>query len=368
MSTSFRTYRAIKRSLMQALRARGQSHQEQHINTLALLICGIVGAQHVQFAKVIEHAPFRRRKNESMVTRLRRWVQHEDVTPEWLYLPFAKAVLASLSSATLTLILDGSAIGRGCVVLMASVVYHRRAIPIAWVVVRGKKGHLPQDTHCALVQQLQTLVPTDAVVTVLGDGEFDGTTLQATIRAAHWHYVCRTATNILVTARDTHFHIGDLPLQAGCSVAVTDAYVTEAAYGPVTVIGWWENGYKEPLYLLTAWNDADAAIERYRLRFLIETLFSDHKSRGFQVHKSHLTEPARIARLLIGTSLAYLWLVGVGVFAHQQGWIAQFHRADRCDLSLFQVGCRAISYALREGLHFPVTFLPPPRFEQMSVR
>lgn len=368
MSTSFRTYRAIKRALMQALHVRGQSHQEQHIITLALMICGIVGAQHVQFAKVIEHTPFRQRKNESMVTRLRRWVQHDDVTPEWLYLPFATSVLASLSATALTLIVDGSTIGRGCMVLMASVVYRKRAIPIAWLVVRGKKGHLPQEMHCALIQQLQTLVPNDAAVTLLGDGEFDGITLQATIRAAGWHYVCRTATNIVVTAHDTRFHMGDLPLQAGNSVAVSDASITEAAYGPVTVIGWWEEGCKEPIYLVTDWSDADAATECYRLRFHIETLFSDHKSRGFQLHKSHLTNPARIARLLIATSLAYLWLLAVGIFAHQQRWIARFHRTDRCDLSLFQVGCRAITYALREGLRFPVTFLPPPHLEQMSVR
>jgi hypothetical protein len=33
----------IKRSLMQALRVRGQSHQEQHINTLALYLSNNLG-------------------------------------------------------------------------------------------------------------------------------------------------------------------------------------------------------------------------------------------------------------------------------------------------------------------------------------
>lgn len=72
MSTSFRTYRAVKQALMQALHVRGQSQAESHIITLALMICGIVGSRQVQFAKVVEQAPVRGRKNERMITRFRR--------------------------------------------------------------------------------------------------------------------------------------------------------------------------------------------------------------------------------------------------------------------------------------------------------
>ena len=57
MLISFQTYRTIKRTLAQVLHTRRASHQEQYLNTLALLVCGIVSAQHVQFAQVAEHAP-----------------------------------------------------------------------------------------------------------------------------------------------------------------------------------------------------------------------------------------------------------------------------------------------------------------------
>jgi hypothetical protein len=36
----------------------------------------------------------------------------------------------------------------------------------------------------------------------------------------------------------------------------------------------------------------------------IETFFSDQKSRGFNLHKSHVSDPARLARLLIAACLA----------------------------------------------------------------
>jgi len=122
MHINFQTYRTIKRTLAQALRVRRDSHQEQHLTTLAVLICGIVGAHHVPCAPIADHAPIRGQKNESLITRFRRWVTHATVTPEARWLPFARAVLQGLASVPLTIVRSGTTAGRGWVVLMARVV------------------------------------------------------------------------------------------------------------------------------------------------------------------------------------------------------------------------------------------------------
>jgi len=356
MHINFHTYRTIKRSLAQVLHTRAGSHAEQHLNTLTLLICGIVGAQHVQFDKLASHAPIRGRKNESLITRYRRFVKHKHITADAIWLPFARPLLNGLAQLPLTILLDGTTAGRGCVVLMASLVYRGRAIPLLWTVVKGKKGHLGEQEHCALIRRLQALIPSDATVTVLGDGEFDGTELQATIRAHNWEYVCRTATNILIAAAKRVFTVGDLPLARGEAVYMTDVRMTAKQYGPILLLAVWDAKQKEPIYLITSLADPDDAFERYRLRFRIECMFANHKSRGFRLDKSHLAAPERLARLVIASSLAYVWLHAAAGFAQAQGWVEQFHRADRCDLGLFQIGLRAIQYALREGLRVPVSF------------
>jgi hypothetical protein len=46
---------------------------------------------------------------------------------------------------------------------------------LAWMVVQGQKGHFPQASHCALLAQIQPLIPPGTEVTFLGDGKFDGT-------------------------------------------------------------------------------------------------------------------------------------------------------------------------------------------------
>jgi len=359
MHINFQTYRTIKRSLAQVLHTRADSHAEQHLNTLTLLICGIVGAQHVQFDKLASHAPIRGRKNESLITRYRRFVKHKDITAEAIWLPFARPLLAGLAQLPLTILLDGTTAGRGCVVLMASLVYRGCAIPVLWTVVKGKKGHLPEQEHCALIRRLQELVPPDATVTLLGDGEFDGIELQSAIRARNWEYVCRTATNILISAANRVFTVGDLPLVRGEAVYMVDVRMTAKQYGPILLLAVWDAKHNEPIYLITSLADPNDAYERYRLRFRIECMFANHKSRGFRIEKSHLAAPERLARLLIATSLAYVWMHAAAGFAQAHGWVEQFHRGDRCDLGVFQIGLRAIQYALREGLRVPVSFRLP---------
>src|SRR2546430_11909093 len=58
----------------------------------------------------------------------------------------------------------------------------------------------------------------------------------------------------------------------------------------------------------------------YKKRFRIETFFSDQKSRGFNIHKSHLTDPQRLSRLLIASCLAYIWLVYLGALCQKERW------------------------------------------------
>jgi hypothetical protein len=66
--------------------------------------------------------------------------------------------------------------------------------------------------------------------------------------------------------------------------------------------------------LITNLTDAGKVREIYSNRFWIEEMFSDHKSRGLNLESTRLTDPDRIERLLVTVSLAYLWIMEVGVF------------------------------------------------------
>jgi hypothetical protein len=103
-------------------------------------------------------------------------------------------------------------------------------------------------------------------------------------------------------------------------------------------------------------DSAEQACRLYAKRFRIETFFSDQKSRGFHLHKSHLSNQTRLERLLVAACLAYIWIVYLGSLCEQDGWMMIIHRGDRCDLSLFQMGLRLLDHFLNEDFLIPVAF------------
>lgn len=352
MRDTYRRYRAIAQCLLQ-LYPQACGHQRRHLATLALLITGIVGSQHTQLPKVVEQTPGGRAADESVVMRFRRWLKHDSVTYSRWMLPVAQALISMLGRQRLVFVIDGSTVGRGCMCLMISVLYQRRALPLVWLVVKARKGHLPETLHCTLLEQLAALVPREASVTILGDGEYDGCDWQAAITARKWQYVCRTASDILLTIPARTISMSDLAPERGEIVAVEQARITAAQYGPINALAVWEAKYDHPIYLVTTYADLEEAVAVYRRRAQIETYFSDLKSRGFRINRSHLSDPQRLARLLIASTLAYLWVIYLGVVARRDPARGRFHRAARCDLSLFSLGLRLLAYCLRHRRTIP---------------
>ena len=357
MSDNLRQYRAIRDALIQGYPGEPKGQFARHLVTLAALISGIVASKSTQLPQVASNVPDGN-KPESRIKRFARWVHNDTVTEQQYFFPYADVLLTHLALQTLVLVMDGSVVGRGCVALMVHVVYKGRALPLAWLVRQGKKGHFPEALHITLLEQVQRRIPAGAQVVLLGDGEFDGTTLQQTMQDYHWSYGVRTGSNITVMWDGETFRCETVAscIKPGTLVELTDVRVTEAAYGPVMLLCCWAKGYQEPLYLITNMASADEACRLYAKRFRIETFFSDQKSRGFHVHKSHISEPTRLARLLIAACLAYIWIVYLGARCEQEGWVRIIHRGDRCDLSLFQLGLRLLDYLLNEGCTIPVAF------------
>jgi hypothetical protein len=358
MGDNLRRYRAIKTALKQLYPKTVKGNQARHMNTLAALISGIVGSRRVSLPEVASKMPDGA-KRESRVKRFARWMQNERIDTEVYFLPFARDLLAVLAERTLVLAIDGSEVGRGCMTLMVSVLYRKRALPVAWLVVEGNKGHLPEDTHLMLVEQVQAVIPDEADVIFLGDGEFDGIDLQHALAAAGWFYVCRTAKNIQLCEEGFWFSFEDLGITPDRCISIPNVQFTQHAYGPVLAIAWWDAAYDAPIYLVTNLELAEEACDWYRKRFRIETFFSDQKSRGFHLNKSHLADPQRLARLMVAACLAYLWIIFLGVLAKRDSWVAIIHRTDRCDLSLFQLGLALLDHFLNEDLPIPVAFQVP---------
>jgi hypothetical protein len=361
MSDNLRVYRAIHQSLHQLYPSEPKGDFARHLTTLAMLITGVVQSRKSQLPAVAGKVPDGNRP-PSRIKRMTRWLKNGRITPEAFYLPFAQALLASLSGP-LVLVIDSSEVGDGCCTWMVSVIYQKRALPLAWTVANRPKGHASDEEHLTLLQSVRSFLPAGRTVIFLGDGEFDGVPVQTALSEWGWEYVLRTAKNRQIGepfGEDAlWFRFSRLAVSPGETLWIENARFTKAGFGPVLVIATWPPDGDEPVYLVSNLPTAGEACFWYRKRFRIETFFSDQKSRGFHLHKSHLSDPERLARLMIGTCLAYLWIVFLGVRAKQGGGQEKLHRKSRCDWSLFRLGLAWLDELLNQCLDIPF-FLSPP--------
>jgi len=357
MSDNLRRYRAIRQALKQCYPGEPSGRLAQHLTTLAAFISGIVGSKSSQLPSIATKVP-ERAKPDSRVKRLSRWLDNDAILEAVYFLPYAEMLLTQLAFETLVLVMDGSGVGRGCCALMMHVIYKGRALPLAWRVRQCPKGHFPEGLHIALVELVSNLIPEGTKVVFRGDGEFDGRKLQETMNEAGWWYACRTSKGNTATWEDETFYVEELGacLKPGRLIELKEVECTREAYGPVLLLCCWAKGHAEPLYVVSNMSSAEEAIDYYKKRFRIETFFSDQKSRGFNIQKSHLTDPQRLSRLLIASCLAYIWLVYLGSLCKKDGWQSIIHRRKRCDLSLFQLGLRLLEHFLNERLPIPVQF------------
>ena len=353
MSDTQRRFREIRRSFHGLYPFEDEGNVARHLNTLTAMICGIIGSQKTNLPQMAGKSPANGRMQESLIKRFSRWINNDAIEQELYLFPYTKALVACFSNLPLTLVIDGSAVGRGCVALIINLVYKNRALPLAVLVKKGNKGHFPETDHIELVKKLRTLIPQRQDVTFLGDGEFDGIDLLDYLRSFGWHYVCRTAKNSLITHYGFTFALQTRQVSPGYFLHFENIEFTDKAYGPVQAIIWWEKGYEEPLYLVSNISDPTHARHAYRKRFSIETFFSDQKSRGFHLHKSHLSDPDRLQRLMIPACLAYIWIVYLGIITQESGEVCFIHRLKRCDLGLFQIGLRTLERCFNEEEDLP---------------
>ena len=175
MTDRYRVYTKVKKMLKQTLKL---NHPGQVV-TLAMMISGIVMGRNAQLSVMSSEIPGET-KEKSIEMRMRRWVK-DQIEVETVYMPFAQQILEALAHLPLVLAMDGSQAGRGCMVLMVGVLYQKRALPIAWLVYKGKKGHATAERHIQALEKVVPLLPEGSEVVLLGDAEYDNTEMIAWI-------------------------------------------------------------------------------------------------------------------------------------------------------------------------------------------
>jgi hypothetical protein len=92
MSDNLRRYRAIRDALKPAYPTPPTGNFARHLNTLAVLISGIVGSKSTQLPHIATKVP-EGTKPESRVKRLTRWLDNDRILEEVYFFPYAALFL-----------------------------------------------------------------------------------------------------------------------------------------------------------------------------------------------------------------------------------------------------------------------------------
>jgi len=244
--------------------------------------------------------------------------------------------------------------------LTVALVYRRRTLPLAWRVYRGEKGHVTAAQVIALVTYVATFLPAQSPVWLIGDSGFHAVEFLRWLHQRHWHFVIRQPGHVMVCWEGQPWiKLGQLPLQPGDTRPIGWVSLTHChAYAAVWLVLHWQRGEDEPWYVVSDQPESRTILRHYTRRMWIEEMYGDLKGHGFDLESTHLQDPARIARLVLGVCVVYVWFLTLGSWVVKRGYRPQLDRKERRDKSLFRLGWDWLEHCTRLELPWRLHFKP----------
>jgi len=171
----------------------------------------------------------------SIVRRLSRFLDNPAIRVREWFEPIARGVLqaAAQTVGEIRLIADGTKVGFGHQLLMVSLAFRRRAIPIAWTWVKTGRGHSSAVKQLALLAYVRRLIPSGIPVLLVGDSEFGAVEVIRQAEAWEWRYVLRQKASHLIQARGGNWeHFGDMIQKPGQSLWLGEGLLTREHVQP----------------------------------------------------------------------------------------------------------------------------------------
>lgn len=323
------------------------------VRNFVWLMIGIYKSRSVHLSKVAGKIPGQA-KSVSVTRRLSRFLDNPAIQVREWYEPIASQWLNAQSRGIgeIRLIVDGTKVGYGHQLLMVSLAYRRRAIPIAWTWVKHVRGHSTAKKQLALLAYVKMLLPRKTPVFLVGDTEFGSIANIQQLKKWRWFYVLRQKTNTLICLdkRSAWLPFGSHIQKSGQRIWLGQYLLTQQSACPTHLLLVWQAGEKEPWCLSTNLPDMHSALSHYKRRMWIEEMFGDLKKHGFDLETTMLHTFQRLSRLTLAVAYLYVWLISTGTQTIHAGLRHLVDRVDRRDLSLFQIGLRFIQRRLTNAL------------------
>ena len=156
-------------------------------------------------------------------------------------------------------------------------------------------------------------------------------------RRRGWQFRLRLKCDTWIRANRQWFQLRDISLQPGEKRYYKNGYITRNRRGPFHLAVYREKGSADPWYIATDTIACASTLREFEKRFYVEPMFSDFKSRGFDIEKTRIQNPDRIDRIILIVVMAYLFVTQHGLRCIRCG-MRRFFEKSRRFYSLFRLG------------------------------
>lgn len=284
---------------------------------LALYSLGVVLAEHCQSSKVAEALGFVGRI-PTVERRLRRWLSNRRLDMEACFQAWSFWVWRCLDVPRAVLLVDESKIADRIGVMMVSLAYEHRAIPLVWRCYRANSAlDYPHQGQVLMIWGLlarvcEALPPDSLPIVQMDRGLGHSSAMLKALGTLPIRFQVRVKHNATFTSRRGHTCLLKDLVKRGERVTCYGHLFRGDQQIKVIAHLIWDVNQQEPWCLVT--NDRHIRGGDYALRMWQEESFRDLKSGGWQWQCTYVTTPDHAQRLLLVLAVAYAWMLTQGTF------------------------------------------------------
>ena len=306
MGTVEHLARCLKQDVTEMFPAMFKNPREK----LAIMIAALIEARSCNTMELAARLPIETERAASRYAWIERFLSTETIDDMDVMETLTRGLLPTLSAQGQTLIIsmDQTSLDSGRAIAMMSVRVGERALPLFWQ-VKNTKGNIPIKDYVPLLERLQSCIPDGIKVMICADRFFGSPELVAACQRHGFAYRIRLKGHLTLTHQGGELSVEDmvrLKLDGLSDVDVCNS-------GVITNIGYvHDKGHPEPWFIAMDAVPSRTTTLDYGLRWSIEPMFADFKSRGFRFQDTHLQRPERISRLLLVLTITMTWATANG--------------------------------------------------------
>ena len=223
-------------------------------------------------------------------------------------------------------------------ILTLGIICEGMAFPIVFKMM-DKRGNSNTEERMELIRRFCALAGENSIAHLMADREFVGSEWLAFLnsRGIHYHIRIRENFRVIRHGKESKAHWLFTDLKLGECKHLSGIYYVNGQ--PCYLSG-------SKVQLLVSYCNAEEALDMYRQRWQIETMFKGLKSSGFNIEDSHVRSQERMANLFSIVMIAYVWCYLVGIYIHKNIKEIKVLHHGRKAKSLFKYGLEYISQCL----------------------